>query len=246
VTGEFLTYAVIGFVAQLVDGSIGMAYGVVSTTALLSAGVSPLTATANIHFAELVTGGLSGAFHARRGHVSWPLVRRLVVTGSIGGALGALLLITFTPRFVELVRTLVAAYLMVLGVWLCWRAWTPRVPHQYRAGRASVLGLIGGLFDAAGGGWGPIVTSNLMVAGMPPRVAIGSSIVAEFVVTGVHVMVFAGWGGLRPDIAMAGLLAGGVLATPVAPRLAAQLPSRVIIALVGLAVVVASGLLLIR
>ena len=203
-TSEFLVYAVIGFVAQLVDGTIGMAYGVISTVALLSAGVSPLNATANIHFAELVTGGLNGVFHTRRGHVSWPLVRRLVVSGSIGGAIGALLLITFTPRSVELVRNGVAAYLMVLGVWLCWRGWAPRVIRADTTGRAGLLGLFGGLFDAAGGGWGPIVTSNLMVAGIPPRVAIGSSIVAEFAVTAVHVIVFAGLGGLRPDLGWRG------------------------------------------
>jgi hypothetical protein len=82
VTADLLTYVAIGFIAQLVDGTIGMAYGVVSTTALLNAGLSPLTATANIHFAELFIGGLSGAFHAARGQVAWPLVRRLVVTGA--------------------------------------------------------------------------------------------------------------------------------------------------------------------
>jgi uncharacterized protein len=85
VTADFLSYVVIGFVAQLVDGTIGMAYGVISTTALLSAGLSPLNVTANIHFAELLTGGVSGAFHARRGQVSWPLVKRLALTGSVGG-----------------------------------------------------------------------------------------------------------------------------------------------------------------
>lgn len=245
-TAELLPYVVIGFIAQLVDGTIGMAYGVVSTTALLSAGLSPLTATANIHFAELFTGGLSGAFHAMRGHVSWLLVRRLVVSGSLGAALGAWMLITITPGAVDTVRRGVAAYLIVLGVWLCWRGCRRREVREHGTRRAGVLGLVGGLFDSAGGGWGPIVTSNLMVAGLTTRVAVGSSIIAEFFVTAVHVAVFAGLGGLRPDVSMAGLLVGGVIAAPIAPRLAGQLPPRVIVTLVGLAVVIASAMLLVR
>ena len=117
-TPEFLAYVAIGFVAQLVDGTIGMAYGVISTTALLSAGLSPLNVTANIHFAELITGGLSGVFHARRGQVSWPLVRRLALTGSIGAAVGVLLLVMLATRWVEAVRRAIATYLMALGLWL--------------------------------------------------------------------------------------------------------------------------------
>lgn len=245
-TSALLAYVVIGFVAQLVDGTIGMAYGVISTTALLSAGLSPLNVTANIHFAELLTGGLSGLFHARRRQVSWPLVTRLAWTGSIGAAFGALLLVTVATRWVEGVRRAIATYLLALGVWLCWRALRRPEPRPRESARAGTLGLAGGLFDAAGGGWGPIVTSNLMVAGVTPAVAVGSSVVAEFVVTAVHAAVFAGIGGLRPELPMAGLLVGGVLAAPIAPRLAGQLPPRVIIGLVGIAVVVASAILILR
>ena len=245
-TPDFLTFAVIGFIAQLVDGTIGMAYGVVSATALLSAGLSPLSATANIHFAELITGGLSGVFHARRRQVSWPLVRRLALTGCLGGAAGALLLVVFASRFVEWSRRVVALYLLVLGLWLCWRAGSGLKAISRATARPHGLGFAGGLFDAAGGGWGPIVTSNLMIAGVTPRVAIGSSIVAEFFVTAVHAIVFATIGGLRPELAMAGLLLGGMLAAPLGPTLAARLPSRVVVFLVGLAVVAASAALIVR
>ena len=245
-TSDFFTFAAIGFAAQLVDGTIGMAYGVVSTTALLSAGMSPLSATANIHFAELVTGGLSGLFHARRRQVSWSLVWRLAVTGCLGASIGALLLVGFAPRFVEMSRRVIASYLLLLGLWLCWRAGSRSTPIADASGRAPALGFAGGLFDAAGAGWGPIVTSNLMIAGVAPKVAIGSSIVAEFFVTTVHVVVFAGIGGLRPEIAMAGLLAGGVLAAPLGPALAARPPAKVVIFLVGLGVVVASAFLIVR
>ena len=244
-TPDFLTFVVIGFMAQLVDGTIGMAYGVVSTTALLSAGLSPLSATANIHFAELITGGLSGVFHARRHQVSWPLVRRLTFAGCAGAAIGALLLVALAPRFVEWSRRAVAFYLLVLGLWLCWRARNRLMLSQVSA-RPHALGFAGGLFDAAGGGWGPIVTSNLMIAGVKPRVAIGSSIVAEFFVTAVHTIVFASVGGLRPEVAMAGLLVGGVIAAPFGPALAARLPSNVVVFLVGLAVVLASAVLIVR
>ena len=245
-TPDFLTFAVIGFIAQLVDGTIGMAYGVVSATALLSAGLSPLSATANIHFAELITGGLSGVFHARRRQVSWPLVRRLALAGCLGGATGALLLVVLATRFVEWSRRVVALYLLVLGLWLCWRARSGLKAISRASARPHALGFAGGLFDAAGGGWGPIVTSNLMIAGVTPRVAIGSSIVAEFFVTAVHAIVFATIGGLRPELAMAGLLLGGMIAAPLGPTLAARLPSSVVVFLVGLAVVAASAVLIVR
>ena len=245
-TADFLSYLVIGFVAQLVDGTIGMAYGVISTTALLSAGLSPLNVTANIHFAELLTGGVSGAFHARRGQVSWPLVKRLALTGSIGAGVGAVMLVTVAARWLDGLRRAIALYLIVLGVWLCWRA-VKRHELRPRVGdRTAALGLVGGLFDAAGGGWGPIVTSNLMVAGVTPAVAVGSSVVAEFVITAVHAAVFAGLGGLRPELPMLGLLTGGVMASPIAARLAGRLPPRIIIGLVGIAVVIASALLILR
>ena len=131
-TADFVTFAVIGFIAQLVDGTIGMAYGVVSATALLSAGLSPLSATANIHFAELVAGGLTGIFHAKRRQVSWALVRRLAIPGCLGAVVGALLLVILAPRFVEWSRRAVAMYLLVLGLWLCWRA--ARHPGQLLPG----------------------------------------------------------------------------------------------------------------
>lgn len=245
-TVELLTYVAIGFVAELIDGAIGMAYGVISTTALLSAGLSPLAVTANIHFAELITGSINGGFHLRRGHISWPLVRRLALTGSLGGFVGAALLITLTPRSMEAVRRGIAVYLLLLGLWLCWKGLGRRTLRERRVNHAGILGLVGGACDAAGGGWGPIVTSNLMVSGVAPRVAIGSSIVAECIVTAVHAVTFAGLGGLRPDISMAGLLIGGVLAAPLAPRLTARLSVPVIITTVGIAVVVASTLLIFR
>ena len=139
-----------------------------------------------------------------------------------------------------------ALYLLVLGFWLCWRA--ARHPGAMKAltGRAHALGFVGGLFDAAGGGWGPIVTSNLMSAGIAPAVAVGSSIVAEFFVTIVHVVIFAGIGGLRPEVAMVGLLVGGVVAAPLGPVIAARLPTRVMIFLVGFGVVLASASLVVR
>jgi uncharacterized membrane protein YfcA len=246
VTSEFLLYAGIGFVAQLVDGTIGMAYGVISTTALLSAGLSPLAASANVHFAEVVTGSINGAFHVRRGHVAWALVRRLAITGSIGALGGAWLLVALTPGRVALVRRAIAVYLLILGISLCWRGLRQQHTSVRRSLQPRILGFVGGLFDSAGGGWGPIVTSNLMIGGLAPRVAIGSSIVAECIVTAVHAATFAGVGGLRPELPMAGLLLGGVIAAPLAPRLAARLPTRRIITSVGFTVVVVSVWLIVR
>jgi uncharacterized membrane protein YfcA len=243
---ELITFILVGFVAQIVDGTVGMAYGVVSTTALLAAGVSPLRATANIHFAELATTAMTSGFHLRRGNVSWGVVRTLAIAGGIGGLVGASLLVILTPLNATRVRNVVAVYLLILGLWLIRRAIRPGQPKEYRTGRAVKFGLLGGTFDAMGGGWGPIVTSNLVMSGLKPRVAVGSSIVAEFMVTVVHSAVFAGFGDLRPDRVMLGLLIGGLVAAPIGPHLASRLPARTMILGVGSVVVISSILLLLR
>lgn len=245
-TAAFAYFVIVGFLAQLVDGTIGMAYGVVSTTALLAVGVSPLRATANIHFAELVTTAATSVFHLRWRNVSWAVARTLIVAGAIGAVLGALWLVVLTPRDVERVRTIVSIYLLILGFWIISRAYRSARAHTYRSGRAASFGFLGGLCDAMGGGWGPIVTSNLVVSGLEPRIAVGSSIAAEFVVTAVHSAVFAGIGDIRPDRVMLGLLTGGVLAAPIAPRLAARLPVKTMVLAVGVVVVISSIALLVR
>jgi uncharacterized membrane protein YfcA len=204
----------VGFVAQLVDGALGMAYGLVSTSFLLAFGVSPAAASAAVHTAEMFTTGASGAAHIWRRNVQWDLVRRLAPAGVAGGVAGALTL-SYLP--VATMKPLVSLYLLCMGVFVIVLAVRgPLKPPSQPAG-VRRIGLIGGFLDAAGGGgWGPIVTSTLLGRGHAPRQAVGSVNTTEFLVTAaVSASFFLTLGSVRwTDIL--GLLLGGVVAAPVA------------------------------
>ena len=217
---QFLLFALIGFLAQLVDGSLGMGYGVVSSSTLLAFGVPPAQASACVHAAKLFTSGTSAYSHQAFGNVDRKLFFKLAVMGAIGGAIGALL-VSVVPG--ELVRPVVMAYLCVVGLLIVYRAWLvghPAKNHLHPA-PARLIGAVGGFVDGVGGGgWGPVVTSSLIGTGTHPRFTVGTTNAAEFVVT-VAVLVtfvFAGVTGLWQQIgefkdhaiAVGGLVAGGV------------------------------------
>src|SRR5690606_19810108 len=169
---DFVLFVTVGFAAQLVDGAIGMAYGVSATTVLLSFGFPPATASASVHAAEVFTTGASGFAHWRFGNVDFRLFARLAVPGMIGGALGAFVL-TELPG--EKIRPIVSVYLLLIGAFIFWKAIRGAVALGAPPRRVAPLGLFGGFFDAiGGGGWGPIVTSTLLGRGTTPRYAIGS------------------------------------------------------------------------
>jgi uncharacterized membrane protein YfcA len=178
---DVLLYVIIGFVAQMIDGAIGMAYGVTANSVLLSFGVPPATASACVHAAETFTTGASGVAHWRLGNVDGKLLLRLAVPGMIGGAIGAYV---FAELPGEALKPYISVYLLLLGVFIVWKALATR-PIEAPAPRAvAPLGLFGGVVDAiGGGGWGPIVTSTLLGQGTTPRYAIGSVNIAEFFVT---------------------------------------------------------------
>ena len=161
-----LPFILVGFAAQMVDGALGMAFGVISSTLLVSLGVPPAAASASVHAVEVFTTGASGISHTLHKNVNWKLFRRIVVPGVIGGILGAYVLTTIP---VDYARPIVLAYLILIGLYILWRG----VRHGHRERKPRVvepLGLAGGFPDAAGGGgWGPIVTSNLLVQGAHPR-----------------------------------------------------------------------------
>src|SRR5687767_4000790 len=178
---DFLLFVVVGFAAQLVDGAVGMAYGLTGTTVLLSVGVAPATASACVHAAEVFTTGASGVSHWRLGNVKFDLIWKLAVPGMIGGAIGAYLLTTIPG---ETIRPIINAYLLVMGLVILWRAWRKFDTTSEPPKRVPVLGLFGGFVDAiGGGGWGPMVASTLIGRGTTPRFAIGSVNLAEFFVT---------------------------------------------------------------
>ena len=230
-----IVFALVGFGAQLVDGALGMAYGVTSTSLLLIAGVNPATASASVHLAEVGTTLAAGASHWRFGNVDWKLVLRLGVPGAVGAFLGATVLSALST---EDAAPYMAGVLLALGVYVLLRfsLRPPRVatnrvsPHRSKF--LSPLGLVAGFVDASGGGgWGPVATPALLTAGKTaPRTVIGSVDTSELVVAlaaSIGFLIGLGSAVLDPWT-VGGLLLGGVLAAPLAAWLVTKIPAPVL------------------
>jgi uncharacterized membrane protein YfcA len=241
---SFWLFAAVGFAAQLVDGALGMAYGVVSTTVLLSVGVTPANASASVHAAKVFTGAASAASHIYHRNVDWKLLALLAGGGVVGGGLGAYVLTSIDG---DTVKPFVVAWLGLMGLVILWRAWKGTRPKVFSWRSPLPLGLVGGFFDAiGGGGWGPVVTSTLMGAGADVRKAIGTTNAAEvFVAAATSAAFFASlvsghWQteGLRGLLwSLGGLIAGGIVAAPIAGWMTKVLPLRLLTWIVGLVVV---------
>ncbi len=228
---DLLPFIAVGFAAQLVDGALGMAFGVISSTLLISLGVPPAAASAGVHTVETFTTGVSGASHILHRNVDWKLFARLAIPGMIGGILGAYVL---TRIDAEVARPFVLAYLAGIGAYLIWRG--IHYPPEHRAPKVvEPLGLAGGFLDAAGGGgWGPVVTGNLLAQGAEPRKTIGTVSASEFVLTATISATFIatlGWAAFT--VATLGLLIGGVAAAPLGAFVAKRAPARGLLILVG-------------
>ncbi len=227
---NIIFFIIVGFIAQIIDGALGMAYGVSSTTLLLSIGVPPAAASASVHTAEIFTSGASALSHLRFGNVKKALVKKLVIPGVLGGALGAYLL-TAIPG--KKIKPFVAFYLFIMGIMILYKSFK-KIQEKEVKTKLFPLGLVGGFFDAiGGGGWGPIVTSNLVARGNNPRFAIGSVNLSEFFVTIAEAVTFFTIIGLVHWQIIAGLIIGGVLAAPLAAYVCKKLPSRVLMIIVG-------------
>lgn len=227
----FWIFVAVGLCAQLVDGALGMAYGLVSSSVLLAFGVPPASASAAVHTAEVFTTGVSGAAHARLGNVDRKLFLRLAIPGVAGGVIGAYVL-TQIPG--EKIKPFIYAYLFVLAVLILLRAFGRRIPRG-EVKRVGVLGFFAGLLDASGGGgWGPMATSTLLANGGAARTSIGTVNAAEFVVTLAISITFLANIGLDHWQVVAGLLVGGVVAAPVAAYLVKHVPERAVLVAVGL------------
>ncbi len=240
---NILIFVAVGFVAQMIDGALGMAYGVSSNTFLLSLGIPPAAASASVHMAEVVTTGVSGISHWRLGNIDWKLIRRLVIPGVLGGITGAYLLTSLDGG---LIKPYISAYLIVMGIVIIVKAFTVQ-PHDGRIDehgpRVSVLGLFGGFCDAiGGGGWGPVVTTTLVANGKQPRKTIGSVNFSEFFVTLAQSITFVltlSFGQYWHIIL--GLLTGGAIAAPLAALMAKKLPLKALMILVGVLIIVLSS-----
>jgi uncharacterized protein len=219
-------YIAVGFAAQLVDGALGMAFGVICSTLLVSVmGVAPARASAGVHFVEMFTTGASGISHVLHKNVDWKLFSRIAIPGVIGGCAGAY----FLSIHSESARPFVMAYLTGIGFYLLYKAWDYTHEHKPRDPKVTMpLGLIGGFLDASGGGgWGPVVTSNLLLQGTDPRKTIGTVNTAEFFLTLAVSATFILTIGLQAfTVVTGGLLVGGLLAAPLGAWIAKRIEPR--------------------
>lgn len=228
---EFLKAAAVGFIAQSIDGALGMAYGISATTFLLGTGVSPAVASASVHIAEIFTTGLSGLSHLRLGNVDRKLMLRLLIPGVLGGVLGALVVTKFDGAAL---KPWISGYLLVMGIYVLAKAWRHRRKPAQEPKHVAKLALFGGFVDAAGGGgWGPVVTTSLVGAGQDPRRTIGSVNFAEFFIAIASAGAFVIFIDAAPWATVAGLVAGGMFAAPLAAFLCRALPARALLVLVG-------------
>ncbi|MFW2852790.1 sulfite exporter TauE/SafE family protein [Sphingomonas sp. TX0543] len=235
-----LPFILVGFAAQLVDGALGMAFGIICNTLLVAViGMPPARASANIHIVEVFTTAVSGISHFLHGNIDRRLFLRLLIPGLIGGVSGAYLLSNIDAG---VVKPFVLGYLVLVGLYLLFRAAKLR-EISARPKLVEPLGLVGGFLDAAGGGgWGPVVTSNLLVQGMQPRRVVGTVNAVEFFLTAAVSATFIYHLGLR-DFAAAtlGLLIGGIAAAPLGAVMAKRIPTRVMLVLVGVVLTLTSS-----
>lgn len=241
---QFWTAAAVGLFAQIVDGALGMAYGITASTFLLSTGVPPAAASASVHIAEIFTTGFSGLSHWKLGNINKALFKRLLIPGLIGAIVGAYIVTSLDG---DKLKPWIAGYLLIMGVYILFKAFrTIRIrtdPPTYVA----PLALTGGFVDAVGGGgWGPVVTTSLLGSGQNPRTTIGSVNAAEFFLALASGAAFALFGAFTHWTVIAGLVVGGLFAAPFAALLCAKLPARALLIIVGILISILSVFNLIK
>ncbi|MCD6446282.1 sulfite exporter TauE/SafE family protein [Candidatus Bathyarchaeota archaeon] len=233
-----ILFIILGFIAQIIDGALGMAYGISLTTFLLGIGVPPATASASVHTAEIFTSGASGISHLKLGNVDKELFTKLLIPGIIGGIVGAYILTSIPGK---IIKPFVALYLLIMGIIILRKAFKKTEETTTSRAKLFPLGLIGGFFDAiGGGGWGPIVTSTLVARGHNPRFTIGTVNLAEFFVTITEVATFITMIGLVQWQIILGLIIGGVTAAPLAAYICKRMPSKALMIMVGILIITLS------
>lgn len=228
-----------GFIAQMVDGALGMAYGVTATTFLLSFGISPAAASASVHASEIFTTGASGLSHLRFKNVNTKLFRSLLVPGILGAVVGAYILSSL-EQYSGYIKPVVSAYTLILGVVIIIKA-IRKIRTRKKVKRVGRLAFFGAFLDSVGGGgWGPIVSSTLIAQGRTVRYTIGSVNLAEFFVTLASSITFFVVIGIHHWYVILGLVIGGMIAAPFAAYLTSRIPVRAGLITVGIVVIVVS------
>jgi len=231
---ELLFFSIIvGFIAEMIDNTLGMAYGVTSNSFLLSFGLAPAVASATVHTAEVFTTAVAGVSHFKLGNVDKKLFLNLVIPGVLMAAFGAYFLVNFP---IGIVSKAVSIYLIIMGTLIILRAFG-KVIISRKINR-KVLAGIGGFLDAVGGGgWGPVVTSTLMANNEDPKKTVGSVNAAEFFVTVSEALVFYTLMGVKYPEIVIGLLIGGVIAAPIGAYVCKKAPTKLLMIAVGLLII---------
>ena len=243
---SFYLFMLAGFLAQMVDGAVGMGYGVTSTSLLMSMGVPPAAISGSVHTAEIFSSAASGYSHYRFGNVNKKLFKVLVIPGVLGAIAGAGMLVWVGEKYGNLIKPFLAAYCMILGFRILYQAYK-RNKKNKKVKRAGWLAGAGGFLDSfGGGGWGPLVTSTLISKGRSPQYVIGSVSLSEFFVTLSSAMSFFVFIGITHWQVIMGLMIGGAVAAPLAAKLAGKLPVRTMLICVGLMVIIWSIRVLVK
>ena len=228
---DYIVLGLIGFAAQLIDGALGMAFGVISTSTMLAMGMPPAQASAIVHTAEIFTTGASAGSHIWHRNVDWRLVVRLGIAGVLGAVLGAWVLSNLDAG---VVRPYIAAYLALVGIFILFKAWRGIPARDAPTPWVGPIGFVAGFLDASGGGgWGPVATSTLIGSGHTPRMTVGSVNTTEFFVTIAAATTFFVELGASPWKELLALIAGGMLAAPLGGWVVKYIPARALMVAVG-------------
>lgn len=231
VSQVFWSAMAVGLLAQIVDGALGMAYGLTSTSFLVASGVSPAIASASVHVAEVFTTGLSGISHIKFGNINKNLFLKLVVPGFIGGVTGAYILTNIDGK---VIKPYISAYLLIMGIYILSKVFKHIKPAVKEPKHIAKLALLGGFIDSiGGGGWGPVVTTTLVGTGQDPRTTIGSVNLAEFFLTFGSAITFTALVGFGPWMVVSGLVIGGLFAAPFSAYLCSKFHTKTLLILVG-------------
>lgn len=232
----FFWFLLVGFIAQTIDGALGMAYGVSSNSILLGIGIPPAIASAWVHFAQVFTSLASGISHLKLGNVDWSLAKRLLIPGVLGAVIGAFLLSSIDGNQV---KPYIAVYLMILGGIIIRKVFRkPKRAFDKQAKSLPYLATVGGFVDSiGGGGWGPVVNSTLMGKGQVPRKAIGTGNFVEIFVSLASTSTFFFFVHELSLAPILGLIIGGVIASPFAALICKKLNPKVLMLMVGLLVI---------
>lgn len=242
----FYWMVLVGFLAEIVAGSMGMGYGVICTTIFLMLNIPPPIISATIHSAESFTTAAGSISHYKFGNVNKKLTKRLAIPAIIGAVCGALLLTYVGERYAKMTKPLIGAYTLYLGIKILQNAFAKKNANgnggiKKKKTNITILGLVGGFIDSfGGGGWGPLVTGTFIKNGRTPRYVIGSSTIAKFILTVASAITFVFTVGILHWNMVAGLLLGGVITAPFSAMLTSKLPVKKMFVVVGIVVIIMS------